>query len=57
MIPDVVVKCAEEVVLPCKALQDPSISYQTASWYKVRKNSKLLEWSALLSSLMLVCLV
>lgn len=57
MIPDVAVRCAEEVVLPCKALQDSSISHQTASWYKVRKKSKLLERSALLSCLILACLV
>ncbi|KAI1243056.1 hypothetical protein IHE44_0000626, partial [Lamprotornis superbus] len=41
MIPDVAVRCAEEAVLPCKALQESSISYQTASWYKtcLRKES------------------
>uniref|UniRef100_A0A8D2P428 CD83 molecule n=1 Tax=Zosterops lateralis melanops TaxID=1220523 RepID=A0A8D2P428_ZOSLA len=44
MIPDVVVKCAEEVVLPCKALQDPSISYQTASWYKMAEDGKGVAW-------------
>lgn len=57
MIPGVAVRCAEEAVLPCKVLQDSSISYQTASWYKVRKKPKLLELSALLSYLILACLV
>lgn len=43
MIPGIAVRCAEEAVLPCKVLQDSSISYQTASWYKVRKKPKLLQ--------------
>ncbi|NXB79220.1 CD83 protein, partial [Donacobius atricapilla] len=47
MIPDVAVRCAEEAVLPCKALQDPSISYQTASWYKMAEDSKGTAWEVL----------
>ncbi|NXK68378.1 CD83 protein, partial [Sylvietta virens] len=47
MIPDVAVRCAEEVVLPCKALQDPSISYHTASWYKMAGDSEGLAWEVL----------
>lgn len=56
-VPDVAVRCAEEALLPCKVLWDSSITYQTASWYKVRKKPKLLEQSALLSYLILACLV
>ncbi|KAM9387450.1 LOW QUALITY PROTEIN: CD83 antigen [Phaethornis superciliosus] len=33
-VPDVAVRCAEEVLLPCKVLQDSSVTYQMASWYK-----------------------
>ncbi|NXO33785.1 CD83 protein, partial [Locustella ochotensis] len=47
MISDVAVKCAEEAVLPCKALQDPSISYQTASWYKMAGDSEGIAWEVL----------
>ncbi|NXY29905.1 CD83 protein, partial [Pomatorhinus ruficollis] len=47
MIPDVVVRCAEEAVLPCKALQDPSISYQTASWYKMAEDGEGIAWEVL----------
>uniref|UniRef100_A0A674HHY4 CD83 molecule n=1 Tax=Taeniopygia guttata TaxID=59729 RepID=A0A674HHY4_TAEGU len=47
MIPDVAVRCAEEVVLPCKALQDSSISYQTASWYKMAGDSERIAWEVL----------
>ncbi|NXI16445.1 CD83 protein, partial [Irena cyanogastra] len=47
MIPDVAVRCAEEVVLPCKALQDSSISYQTASWYKMAGDSEGIAWEVL----------
>lgn len=36
-VPDVAVRCAEEVLLPCKVLWDSSVTYQRASWYKVRK--------------------
>ncbi|NWZ65570.1 CD83 protein, partial [Acrocephalus arundinaceus] len=47
MIPDVAVRCAEEAVLPCKALQDATISYQTASWYKMAGDSEGIAWEAL----------
>ncbi|XP_062354788.1 CD83 antigen [Cinclus cinclus] len=47
MIPDVAVRCAEEVVLPCKALQDSSISYQTASWYKMAGDREGIAWEVL----------
>ncbi|XP_063276222.1 CD83 antigen [Prinia subflava] len=47
MIADVAVRCAEEAVLPCKALQDPSISYQTASWYKMAGDSEEIAWEVL----------
>ncbi|NXQ20334.1 CD83 protein, partial [Peucedramus taeniatus] len=47
MITDVAVRCAEEVVLPCKALQDSSISYQTASWYKMVGDSEGIAWEVL----------
>ncbi|KAM7072051.1 CD83 antigen [Acridotheres tristis] len=47
MIPDVAVRCAEEAVLPCKALQDSSISYQTASWYKMAGDSEGIVWEVL----------
>lgn len=56
-VPDVAVRCAEEVLLPCKVLWDSSITYQTASWYKVRKKPTLPEQSPLLSCLVLACLV
>ncbi|NXD23479.1 CD83 protein, partial [Spelaeornis formosus] len=47
MIPDVAVRCAEEAVLPCKALQDSSVSYLTASWYKMAGNSEGIAWEVL----------
>ncbi|NWR50422.1 CD83 protein, partial [Regulus satrapa] len=47
MIPDVAVRCAEEAVLPCKALQDSSISYQTAAWYKMAGDSEGIAWEVL----------
>ncbi|NXN90791.1 CD83 protein, partial [Bombycilla garrulus] len=47
MIPDVAVRCAEEAVLPCKALQDSSISYQTATWYKMAGDSERVAWEVL----------
>lgn len=57
VVPDMAVRCTEEVLLPCKVLRDSSITYQTASWYKVRKKPKLLKQSALLSYPILACLV
>ncbi|NWI07319.1 CD83 protein, partial [Tichodroma muraria] len=47
MIPDVAVRCAEEAVLPCRALQDSSISYQTAFWYKMAGDSEGIVWEVL----------
>ncbi|NXC93325.1 CD83 protein, partial [Certhia familiaris] len=47
MIPDVAVRCAEEAVLPCRALQDSSISYQTAFWYKMAGDSEGIAWEVL----------
>ncbi|NXY60036.1 CD83 protein, partial [Callaeas wilsoni] len=47
MIPDVAVRCAEEAVLPCKVFQDSSISYQTASWYKMAGDSEGIVWEVL----------
>ncbi|KAF4802711.1 CD83 molecule [Turdus rufiventris] len=49
MIPDVAVRCAEEAVLPCKALQDSSISYQTASWYKLGYEDELCKFNQMSS--------
>ncbi|NXO05302.1 CD83 protein, partial [Rhinopomastus cyanomelas] len=42
--PDVVVKCAGEVLLPCKVLQEVSVTHQTASWYKMDGDGKGLAW-------------
>ncbi|NXT81873.1 CD83 protein, partial [Zapornia atra] len=47
VIPDVAVRCAEEVLLPCKALQDPSITYQTATWYKMARDGEGIAWKVL----------
>ncbi|NWW38168.1 CD83 protein, partial [Panurus biarmicus] len=47
MIPDIAARCAEEVVLPCRALPDSSISYQTASWYKMAGDSEGIAWEVL----------
>ncbi|NXU35989.1 CD83 protein, partial [Drymodes brunneopygia] len=47
MIPDIAVRCAEEAVLPCKVLQDSSISYQTVSWYKMAGDSEGITWEVL----------
>ncbi|NXQ56672.1 CD83 protein, partial [Anthoscopus minutus] len=47
MIPDVAVRCAEEAMLPCKTLQDSSISYETASWYKMAGDSEGTTWEVL----------
>ncbi|XP_027743753.1 CD83 antigen [Empidonax traillii] len=46
-VPDVAVRCAEEVLLPCKVLQDASIAYQTASWYKMAGDGKGISWEVL----------
>lgn len=55
-VPDIAVRCAEEVLLPCKVLRDSFVTYQSASWYKVRQKPKLLEQPALPSYLILGCL-
>ncbi|NWV43128.1 CD83 protein, partial [Grantiella picta] len=47
MIPGIAVRCAEEAVLPCTVLQDSSISYQTASWYKMAGDSEAITWEVL----------
>ncbi|XP_053106099.1 CD83 antigen isoform X2 [Hemicordylus capensis] len=31
---EVVATCSEDVLLPCKALQDPQITHRNVSWYK-----------------------
>ncbi|XP_065688225.1 CD83 antigen [Patagioenas fasciata] len=46
-VPDVAVKCAEEVLLPCKVLWDSSITYQRASWYKMAGDGEGITWKAL----------
>ncbi|XP_064297806.1 CD83 antigen [Phalacrocorax carbo] len=46
-VPDVAVRCAEEVLLPCKVLRDSSITYQTASWYKMAADGKGRAWKVL----------
>ncbi|NXE07187.1 CD83 protein, partial [Lophotis ruficrista] len=46
-VPDVAVRCAEEALLPCKVLQDSSITYQTASWYKMAGNGEGIAWKIL----------
>ncbi|NXU48124.1 CD83 protein, partial [Turnix velox] len=46
-IPDIAVRCDEEVLLPCKALRDSSVIYQTATWYKMAGDSKGIAWKVL----------
>ncbi|NXG74929.1 CD83 protein, partial [Baryphthengus martii] len=46
-VPDVAVRCAEEVQLPCKVLQDSSVAYQTASWYKMDADGEGIAWKVL----------
>ncbi|NXL43009.1 CD83 protein, partial [Podilymbus podiceps] len=46
-VPDVAVRCAEEVLLPCKVLRDSSITYQTASWYKMAGDGEGIVWKVL----------
>ncbi|XP_010148723.1 PREDICTED: CD83 antigen, partial [Eurypyga helias] len=45
--PDVTVRCAEEVLLPCNVLQDSSVTYQTASWYKMSGSGEGIAWKVL----------
>ncbi|XP_009484367.1 CD83 antigen [Pelecanus crispus] len=47
VVPDVAVRCAEEVLLPCKVLRDSSITYQTASWYKMARDGEEIAWKVL----------
>ncbi|XP_051466733.1 CD83 antigen [Apus apus] len=47
VVPDVAVRCAEEVLLPCKVLRDSSIAYQTASWYKMAGDGEGIAWKIL----------
>ncbi|KAK2530454.1 CD83 antigen [Columba livia] len=46
-VPDVAVRCAEEVLLPCKVLWDSSVTYQRASWYKMAGDGEGITWKAL----------
>ncbi|NXE22338.1 CD83 protein, partial [Ardeotis kori] len=46
-VPDVTVRCAEEALLPCKVLQDSSVTYQTASWYKMAGSGEGIAWKIL----------
>ncbi|NXU26811.1 CD83 protein, partial [Thalassarche chlororhynchos] len=46
-VPDVAVRCAEEALLPCKVLQDSSITHQTASWYKMAGDGEGIAWEVL----------
>ncbi|NWH62783.1 CD83 protein, partial [Geococcyx californianus] len=46
-VPDVAVRCAEEAVLPCKVLQDSSVTYQRASWYKMSRDDEGIAWNIL----------
>ncbi|NXE90132.1 CD83 protein, partial [Menura novaehollandiae] len=46
-VPGIAVRCAEEAVLPCKVLQDSSIPYQTASWYKMAGDGEEIAWEVL----------
>ncbi|NXX55749.1 CD83 protein, partial [Scopus umbretta] len=46
-VPDVAVRCAEEVLLPCKVLRDSSITHQTASWYKMAGEGEGIAWKVL----------
>ncbi|OXB67911.1 hypothetical protein ASZ78_016374 [Callipepla squamata] len=41
-VPDVAVTCSEEALLPCKVLQDSSITYQAVSWSKPQASFKTL---------------
>ncbi|NXE80086.1 CD83 protein, partial [Cochlearius cochlearius] len=46
-VPDVAARCAEEVLLPCKVPWDSSITYQTASWYKMAGDGEGIAWKIL----------
>ncbi|NXE48433.1 CD83 protein, partial [Casuarius casuarius] len=45
--PDVAVRCAEEVLLPCKVRQDSTVTYQTVSWYKMAGHGEGKAWKVL----------
>ncbi|XP_010208325.2 CD83 antigen [Colius striatus] len=45
-VPDIAVRCAEEVLLPCQVLQDSSVTHQTASWYKMAGDGEGIAWKA-----------
>ncbi|NWI59460.1 CD83 protein, partial [Calyptomena viridis] len=47
VVQGVAVRCAEEALLPCKVLQDSSITYQTASWYKMAGDGEGIAWEIL----------
>ncbi|NWV11453.1 CD83 protein, partial [Ptilonorhynchus violaceus] len=47
MVPGIAVRCAEEAVLPCRVLQDSSITHQTASWYKMAGDGEEIAWEVL----------
>ncbi|XP_009956290.1 PREDICTED: CD83 antigen [Leptosomus discolor] len=46
-VPEVAVRCAEEVLLPCKVPQDSPVTYQTASWYKMAGDGEGIAWKVL----------
>ncbi|NXT52582.1 CD83 protein, partial [Pluvianellus socialis] len=46
-VPEIAVRCAEEALLPCKVLRDSSITYQTASWYKMAGDGEGIAWKIL----------
>ncbi|XP_010077857.1 PREDICTED: CD83 antigen [Pterocles gutturalis] len=47
VVPDVAVRCAEEALLPCKALRDSSVTYQAVSWYKMSGDGEGIAWKVL----------
>lgn len=46
-VPDVVVTCSEEALLPCKILQDSSVTNQAVSWYKMSRAGDEIAWKVL----------
>ncbi|NWY01165.1 CD83 protein, partial [Nothoprocta ornata] len=46
-VPDVAVRCAEEVLLPCNAHWDSTATYQTVSWYKMAEHGEGRAWKVL----------
>ncbi|NWI90473.1 CD83 protein, partial [Pitta sordida] len=47
VVPGVAVRCGEEALLPCKVLQDSSITSQAASWYKMTGDDEGRAWEVL----------